>query len=153
MLATSDLHQLTQLADRHRWRLVLVGDPHQLQAVQRGGMFAELCATGRTLELDTIHRFRNQWEAAASLKLRRGDPAALDAYEAHGRIVAGTLENHLARVAAMWIDHHETGRSIAVVASTNDHVDTINHAIQRARSEEHSLNSSHQSVSRMPSSA
>ena len=32
----------------HDWRLVLVGDPHQLQAVGRGGMFAELCATGRS---------------------------------------------------------------------------------------------------------
>ena len=36
-------------------------------------------------------------------------------------------------IAATWIDHHDTGRSIAVVASTNDHVDTINHAIQTAR--------------------
>ena len=73
------------------------------------------------------------WEAAASLQLRRGDPAALDAYEAHGRIVAGTLDDHLARIAATWIDHHDTGRTLAVVASTNDHVDTINHAIQTAR--------------------
>ena len=59
--------------------------------------------------------------------------AALDAYEAHGRIVAGTLDEHLDRLAATWIDHHHSGRSIAVVASTNDHVDTINHAIQTAR--------------------
>ncbi len=73
------------------------------------------------------------WEAAASLQLRRGDPAALDAYEAHGRIVAGTLDDHLARIAASWIDHHDNGRTLAVVASTNDHVATINHAIQSAR--------------------
>ena len=52
---------------------------------------------------------------------------------AHDRIVAGTLEDHLHRIAATWIDHHEHGRSIAVVASTNDHVDTINQAIQHAR--------------------
>ena len=80
MLATGDLHHLTRLADQHHWRLALIGDPHQLHAVGRGGMFAELCATGRTIELDTIHRFRNQWEAAASLKLRHGDPTGLDAY-------------------------------------------------------------------------
>ena len=66
MIGTGDLHQLTHLADAQQWRLVLVGDPHQLQAVGRGGMFGELCATGRTIELDTIHRFHNQWEAAAS---------------------------------------------------------------------------------------
>ena len=86
MLHTRDLHQLTCLADQHQWRLALIGDPHQLQAVGRGGMFTELCATGRTIELDTIHRFRNTWEAAASLQLRHGDPAGLDAYLDHDRI-------------------------------------------------------------------
>ena len=33
MINTGDLHQLTHLADAQQWRLVLVGDPHQLQAV------------------------------------------------------------------------------------------------------------------------
>ncbi len=46
MLATHDLHRMMQLARQERWRLVLVGDPHQLQAVGRGGMFAELCTGG-----------------------------------------------------------------------------------------------------------
>ena len=130
MLSTPALHQLVTLADRNRWRLALVGDPRQLQGVGRGGLFAELCANGRVDELERLHRFTHPWEAAASLQLRRGDPAALDAYEAHGRIVAGTLDDHLARIAATWIDHHDSGRTIAVVASTNDHVDAINHAIQ-----------------------
>ena len=78
---------------------MLVGDPRQLQAVGRGGLFAELCATGRVHELARIHRFTHPWEAAASLQLRAGDPAALDAYEAHGRIVAGPLDDHLDRIA------------------------------------------------------
>jgi len=132
MLSTPALSQVVTLAERRRWRLALVGDPRQLQGVGRGGLFAELCANGRVDELEQLHRFSHPWEAAASLQLRRGDPAALDAYQAHGRIVAGTLDDHLARIAATWIDHHDTGRSIAIVASTNDHVDTINHAIQTA---------------------
>ena len=99
MLSTPALHQLVTLADRNGWRLALVGDPRQLQAVGRGGLFAELCANGRVDELEHLHRFTHPWEAAASLQLRRGDPAALDAYEAHGRIIAGTLDDHLARIA------------------------------------------------------
>jgi conjugative relaxase-like TrwC/TraI family protein len=134
MLSTPALHQVFALAEQHRWRLALVGDPRQLQGVGRGGLFAELCANGRVDELERLHRFNHAWEATASLQLRCGDPVALDAYQAHGRIVAGTLDEHLARLAATWIDHHHvTGRSIAVIASTNDHVDTINHAIQTAR--------------------
>jgi hypothetical protein len=133
MLSTPALHQLVTLADRNGWRVALVGDPRQLQGVGPGGLLAELCANGRVEQLERLHRFRHTWEAAASLQLRCGDSRALDAYEAHGRIVAGTLEEHLDRLADTWIDHHDTGRSIAVVASTNDHVDTINHAVQTAR--------------------
>jgi conjugative relaxase-like TrwC/TraI family protein len=133
MLSTPALHQVVTLADRNGWRLALVGDPRQLQGVGRGGLFAELCANGRVDELERLHRFTHRWEAAASLQLRRGDPAALDAYEAHGCIIAGTLDDHLTRIAATWINHHHTGSTLAVIASTNDHVDTINHAIQTAR--------------------
>ena len=57
MIGTASLHQLVELADAHGWRLVLVGDPRQLQAVGRGGLFNELCATGRVHELSRIHRF------------------------------------------------------------------------------------------------
>ncbi len=53
--------------------------------------------------------------------------------DAHGRIIAGRLDEHLHRLATFWIDHHDRGRSVAVVASTNDHVDVINRAIQTAR--------------------
>ena len=133
MVSTPALHQLVALVDGNRWRLALVGDPRQLQGVGRGGLLAELCANGRVEHLERLHRFTHHWEAAASLQLRAGDPRALDAYEAHDRIVPGTLDDHLDRIAAAWIDHHEQGRSLAVVASTNDHVDTINRAIQNAR--------------------
>jgi conjugative relaxase-like TrwC/TraI family protein len=133
MLTTPALHQVVSLADRNQWRVALVGDPQQLQGVGRSGLLAELCANGRVDHLERLHRFTHAWEAAASLQLRSGDPDALDAYEAHGRIVAGTLDSHLDRFAATWIDHHQTGRSIAVVASTNEHVTTINQAIQTAR--------------------
>ena len=53
--------------DEQRWRLALVGDHRQLQAVGRGGLFHELTASGRVEELEHIHRFTEPWEAAASL--------------------------------------------------------------------------------------
>jgi hypothetical protein len=96
-------------------------------------MFAELCTTGRVEPLERLHRFTHPWEAAASLQLRRGDPAALDAYAAPGRIVAGPLDTHLHRLATTWITHQRAGRTVALVASTNEHVDTLNHAVQAAR--------------------
>ena len=99
MVSTPALHQLVSLAEANQWRLVLVGDDRQLQAVGRGGLFAELCANGRVDQLERLHRFKHDWEAAASLQLRSGDPRALDAYEAHDRIIPGTLDDHLAAMA------------------------------------------------------
>ncbi|MAT07043.1 MAG: hypothetical protein CL424_18570 [Acidimicrobiaceae bacterium] len=135
MLATHDLYRLTLLADEHRWRLALVGDPHQLQAVGRGGMFAELCATGRTIELDQIHRFDNEWEAAASLKLRHGDPTGLQPYLDHHRIQPAPFAEHCVNIANYWTEARQRGEHIAVTTTTNDHVDAINRAVQTHRLE------------------
>jgi hypothetical protein len=133
MLSTGDLHRLTQLATSQQWRLALIGDHRQLQAVGRGGMFAELCTTCRTIELERIHRFTNTWEAAASLKLRHGDLRALDAYEAHGRMIPGTIDEHLDAIADDWIQRNTAGKTVAITTTTNDHVDAINHLIQQRR--------------------
>ena len=45
MIATHDLCRLVSLAEQHEWRLVLVGDPRQLQAVGRGGSSTSCAAT------------------------------------------------------------------------------------------------------------
>ncbi len=133
MTGTGALDRLVGLAASQRWRLVLVGDPRQLQAVGRGGMFDELCRSGPTHELATIHRFRHRWEQAASLQLRAGNPEALDAYIDHGRVTEGTFDQLAVEAVRHWIDHSAAGRRVAVVAETNEHVDALTAAIQRAR--------------------
>ena len=135
MLNTSDLHTITQLADTNDWRVVLLGDPHQLHAVGRGGMFEELCAAGRVNELTRIHRFSEWWEPSASLALRRGDPRAISSYVLHDRVAGGTIEQHLATIADRWMTATADGQTLAVTATTNDHVDLINRTIQRRRLE------------------
>jgi ATP-dependent exoDNAse (exonuclease V) alpha subunit len=135
MLSTPDLYRLVGLAREREWRLMLVGDPRQLQAVGRGGMFAELCAAARTIELDQLHRFEHDWEARASLHLRNGDPRALDAYEAHGRIVPGLFIEHLEAIAEAWIDAHRRGETLAITTTTNDHVGAVNDQVQQRRLE------------------
>jgi conjugative relaxase-like TrwC/TraI family protein len=133
MVGTASLDRLVGLARTQHWRLVLVGDPAQLQAVGRGGMFSELCRTGRTHELATIHRFTQRWEQAATLALRDARPDALVAYLGHDRISAGGIEDHLDTIAHAWTTHHAAGRTVAVTAETNAHVDLLNDAIQTQR--------------------
>ncbi len=133
MLSTPNLHQLTRLATSEQWRLVLVGDHRQLQAVGRGGLFGEICATSRVVELERIHRFSHDWEAAASLRLRHGDLRALDAYESHERIIPGTFEEHLDAIAQEWMHRHAAGETVAITAATNEHVDEINRTVRQLR--------------------
>jgi hypothetical protein len=142
MLGTHDLHRLMQLARQETGRLVLVGDPHQLQAVGRGGMFAELCSAGHTIELERIHRFVNPWEAAASLQLRHGDTRSLDAYEAHDRLVPGSIDEHLETIATYWTECRDHGQSLAITTTRNEHVDLINDRIQTERWERGELDRS-----------
>ena len=104
MLSTPVLHQVVSLARANEWRLALIGDPRQLQGVGRGGLLDELCRHGRVDQLERLHRFRHPWEGSrVTARCDAGDPRGVDAYESHGRIIAGTLDEHLARMADTWI--------------------------------------------------
>ena len=75
-------------------------------------MFNELIATGRTIELDTSHRFRNHWETEASLQLRHGNPDGLNGYLDHDRIRAAPLAEHLGNIAdRAHIEHQPFARA------------------------------------------
>ncbi len=89
MLTTSDLDQLSARVARAGASLVLVGDPGQIGAVNApGGMFEHLTHVlgPRTTELTELHRFTHPWEAAATLRLRDGDPTVLAEYAEQGRV-------------------------------------------------------------------
>ncbi len=133
MVGTGALSRLVTLAERHDWRLALIGDHRQLQAVGRGGLFQELCVTGRSIELTRIHRFVAPWQAAASLQLRHGDPRGLNPYFDHDRVIADTFDNHLSRIANLWLDTTARHGTAAITTSTNEHVDAINAVVQAAR--------------------
>ena len=133
MAGTNTLDRLVGLARSQQWRLVLVGDPRQLQAVGRGGLFDELCRAGRTHHLQHIHRFQNRWEADATLGLRAGRTCALDAYVDHHRVHPGDFQSQLDRIADAWIHHHADDKTVAVTAETNAEVDALNRAIQDTR--------------------
>jgi ATP-dependent exoDNAse (exonuclease V) alpha subunit len=69
----------------------LVGDDQQLAAIGAGGVLRDIKQTHGALHLAELHRFTNPGEAAASLALRDGDPAALDFYLRHGQVHVGDL--------------------------------------------------------------
>ena len=90
MAGTLQLADLVTLAKNTGAVVRLLGDPAQLTAVEAGGALRLLEAEVVAVHLDQLHRFTNPAEAAATLALRRGDPAAIDFYQSHDRIRAGT---------------------------------------------------------------
>jgi len=138
MLATPKLADLTALADHLDWRVVLVGDPLQFSAVGRGGMFQHLldhAPDGAAIEhLERVHRFFAEWEADASLRLRRGDVTALDDYDEQGRIHgAHTASDARREVIGRWSELRANGDDVVMLAASNESVTALNRAVQRLR--------------------
>jgi ATP-dependent exoDNAse (exonuclease V) alpha subunit len=130
MVATDDLAEIVGLAHRRHWRLVLVGDPAQLPALGRGGVFAHLCDTLPHHELETPRRFHQPWEAHASLALRAGDPTVADVYAARGRLSTAHPALVPDRVLDLLRRHQQAGQRVAITTTTAETARRINRTIQ-----------------------
>lgn len=137
MATTADLAELVELTERQRWRLIAVGDPAQLPAVGRGGVFAHWCETLHHHELETPRRFDHEWEAGASLALRAGDPSVVDTYADHHRLHATHPALIARQVAQAHQRHVEAGRSVAITTTTTAMARQVNDAIQARRGHGH----------------
>jgi len=129
MVDTRLLHQYAEIARTKNWRTILVGDHRQLDSVDAGGMFAELIHDPDvvTVELDTLHRFEQAWEAEATLRIRSGDATIVDTYDRQGRIhghanQAATIEAVIDAAFAEIVE----GQDVLIMAPTNTVVEQLN---------------------------
>lgn len=133
LAGTLPLDRVATLAAQSGAKVLLVGDPAQLQSVDAGGAFALLVHDRRDApELVDVHRFVNEWEKAASLGLRRGDPASVDRYLAHGRVREGDTDAMADAAYLAWRADARAGRATVLISDSNDAVAALN---QRARTE------------------
>lgn len=137
LAGTAALDRITALADAAGAKVLLVGDPAQLQSVDAGGAFSMLVEhlreQGATVaEVTEVHRFRAEWERAASLRLRVGDAEVLDAYDARDRLRGGTTEEMIDAAYAAWQADVDAGLGTLLVAEAGDVVRELN---ERARAD------------------
>jgi len=120
MADTADLVAIQQRCEQAGAKLLLVGDPRQLAAVGAGGAYTDVVEHGITYQLAEVRRFSNQWERGASLALRDGDPAALDTYQRHGRLIdGGTADQAEAAAARGWLADTLAGRDSVLLVGSN----------------------------------
>ena len=83
MADTLTLDRVVQFVTGAGGSVRLIGDDQQLAAIGAGGVLRDIKHTHGALQLTELHRFTHPAEAAASLALRDGDPAALGFYLDH----------------------------------------------------------------------
>jgi len=135
LAGTFALERITRQAQEAGAKVVLVGDPLQLSAVEAGGAFSlavrELGADAPRLQ--TIHRFRNDWEAEASLMLRAGRAEVLETYFAHDRVREGDEAVVVDQAYSAWQADQQAGKTSLLVASDNETVQLLNARAQADR--------------------
>ncbi|MDF1605871.1 MobF family relaxase [Nocardioides sp. YIM 152315] len=130
---TITLDRITSIAARSKAKVLLVGDPHQLQSVDAGGAFALLVhRRPDTPELREIHRFTHDWEKEASLALSRGDAEVLSLYARNDRIREGPTDEMLNAAYSAWQEDNRDGLASILVTDSSQAVRVLN---ERARAE------------------
>ncbi|KRE72699.1 hypothetical protein ASG77_08525 [Arthrobacter sp. Soil762] len=143
MVSTLQLSALVQQARDAGAKVLLVGDPAQLDAIDAGGILGWLDRQHKTVQLSTIWRFEQAWEQDASLKLREGDTSAIAEYEGHQRIDHGTYLDMVDRAYSSWQADVSAGRSSILIAADNETVSMLNERAQADRAIQGAVDAEH----------
>ena len=132
-LATREMAALCGRVAAAGGRVVLVGDYAQQGSVGAGGLFAAAAQsdTVPVAALSELWRFSDPAEAAATARLRVGDPAALRYHHARGRVSAVAHPEAAEAVGDWWEQHRNV--STLVSAPSNALVTEINTEIAARR--------------------
>ncbi|HET9894619.1 MAG TPA: MobF family relaxase [Streptosporangiaceae bacterium] len=119
MMSLAYLAAIVSRAVVHGAKVVVTGDPMQLQAVETGGGMSMLTRTLGSVRLSEAGRFRHGWESEASLRLRDGDVTVLTEYRQNGRLHAGHSEEVLECAARAYLHDRLNGAHTVLMAATD----------------------------------
>ena len=133
MVSTLQLAALVRQAQWAGAKILLVGDPGQLDSIDAGGVLGWLDRQGKAARLTTIWRFKHEWEKAASLALREGRLSVVSEYEEHGRIRHGRYLEMVDGAYSGWRDDVLAGGVSVLIAPDNETVMMLNERAQADR--------------------
>lgn len=130
MIGSRQMERIVSQAEKRGAKLVLVGDPEQLQAIEAGAAFRSIAERHGAMEVTQVRRQYEDWQRAATRQLATGRTAeAVRAYEERGFVLVAQ-DRYQARSAL--IDHWDRGRSdkpgssSLILSHTRDEVDQLN---------------------------
>lgn len=130
MVGTRQVERLVQHTASAGAKLVLVGDPAQLPAIEAGGALAGLARRLGCRELSENHRQVEGWERELLSGVRVGETVGVpETYAGHGRVQeSGDVDAVIER----WWDARQRGGEVLLLAGRRDQVTALN-AAARAR--------------------
>lgn len=128
MVASRQMASFVDAAVRAGTKIVLVGDPEQLQPIEAGAAFRAIVDRIGYAELETIYRQREDWMRRTSLDLARGNvEKALASYNANARIVGERLKvEAVERLIADWNCDYDQTKTTLILAHLRRDVRMLN---------------------------
>lgn len=139
MVGTRQLTNVAKQLQKRGCKLVLVGDPDQLQPIQAGTPFRDIVSNNGAARLTEIRRQDKEWQRLASHDLANGHTdMAIQNYADHGAV--HEEQNRNQAIAALVNDYladfqsYGSDKSRLALAHQRKDVHAINQAIKSARS-------------------
>ena len=130
LLGSRQMGHLLREVDRAGAKVVLVGDPEQLQAIQAGAAFRALAERHGAVEITEVRRQTLEWQRQATRELATGQThLALQRYNGAGDIeVSQTKSEARLRLIERWQDDrlHGNGGAQLILAHTRSEVAELN---------------------------
>ncbi len=140
MVGTRQLERVSEQLQQRGCKLVLVGDPDQLQPIQAGTPFRDISQNIDAARLTEIRRQNDGWQRQASRDLADGHvETAMQNYADHGAVhetpdrdqaITALVEDYMED----WREHDQTKSRLALAHRRKD-VHAINQAVRSARQE------------------
>jgi Ti-type conjugative transfer relaxase TraA len=132
MVGTRQLERVLSYAAEAGAKVVLVGDPQQLQAIEAGAAFRSIHQRYGGAEIGEVRRQREDWQRNATRDLATGKTGnALEAYRSHGVVhESATREQARGDLIDRWDRDRQASpeRSRIILTHTNDEVRALNEA-------------------------
>ena len=134
MVASRQLDRVLFAAREAGAKVVLVGDPEQLQAIEAGGPFRYIVEHYDHARLTTVWRQKESWMRAATRALAEGGTtAALADYERAGMVHGhATGAEAIGAILDMWLANREREAKQLILTATNADARRVNETV-RAR--------------------
>ncbi|MGQ3081333.1 MULTISPECIES: Ti-type conjugative transfer relaxase TraA [Alphaproteobacteria] len=134
LVGTRQLERVVSEAERQGAKVVLVGDPQQLQAIEAGAAFRSVAERRGAVEIMDIRRQHEDWQRDATRELATGRTSeAIGRYAEAGHVhAADTREAARAQLVDAWDCDRQAhpDASRVILTHTNDEVRSLNEEVR-----------------------